>query len=381
MRIGFLSSDWSDYVQSHPGGCSWIRCVSIANELCKVSGFEAFVGEYGWKEDEGFVVVPTVERMKYGSHAPIENFDSHVGNLDVVIMKLWMWHEYKYFIKRAQELGQVIIIDIDDFFSNLPKYNIAYHTTAADKNANWNRDHMLASYKYADGIIASTQLIYDFYKKDNPNIYMVKNSINPDNFLYRYDAAGDKPKIGWVGIMLWRGEDIEMLQGWLNQFLEKHDLKFHHSGMLLDKPKQLAEMAKFDPERLEEITGTNVWNYSNILMPIDIGIVPLTSNQFNEAKSSLKGVEYAMSGIPFVAGDTHEYRTMAQEGAGRVAKNAKGWLKHMEALIDPDVRKAEAKKNYELVLEKYNLHSKVYEWADTITQIYEKAMSDGRTRG
>ena len=382
MRIGFLSSDWADYAVASPGGCCWIRAVSVAEQLTKLEGFECFVGEYGWKEDEGFVAVPPVERLKYGqgSQAPLENFDSYAGNLDVIVMKLWMWHEYEEYFQKAKELGQVIIIDIDDFFSNLPQYNIAFHTTDPSKNEKWNRNNMLSSYKYADGIIASTEFIYDFYKKDNPEIHLVKNAVNPDLFLYRYDAAGTNPKIGWVGIMLWRGEDIETLQGWLGQFLEKHDLKFHHSGKLNDKPKQLAEIAKFDPERLEEITGTNVWNYSSILLPIDIGIVPLTTNQFNEAKSSLKGVEYAMSGIPFVAGSTNEYRVMSQEGAGRVAKNPKDWLRHMEALIDPDVRKAEALKNYQVVMEKYNLKNRVHEWADVITKIYEKAMKNGRTR-
>jgi len=380
MRIGFLSSDWADYRTSAPGGCCWIRAVSVADAMNKIDGYEAFAGEYGWKEDEGFVVVPTWERLRYGSHAPIDNFDHYEGNLDVVVMKLWMWHEYQYYIERAQELGQVIIIDIDDFFSNLPEYNIAFHTTDPKKNAEWNRDHMLKSYKYADGLIASTQFIRDFYEKDNSEIHLVKNAVNPDLFLKRMDFSGNKPKIGWVGIMLWRSEDIEQLQGWLGPFLDRHDLKFHHSGMLLDKPKQLAEIAKFDPERLEEITGTNVWNYSNVLLPIDVGIVPLTNNPFNEAKSSLKGVEYAMSGIPFVAGNTYEYRKMAEEGAGRVAKKPHDWIKHLEALLDPDVRKEEANKNYQLVLEKYNMHTRAYEWADAITKIYEKSMSDGRVR-
>jgi hypothetical protein len=380
MRIGFLSSDWADYITSAPGGCCWIRAVSIAEALNKIDGYEAFCGEYGWSEEEGFVIVPTIERVKFGSHAPIENFDHYVGNLDVVILKLWMWHEYEYYIKRAQELGQVVIIDIDDNFSNLPQYNIAFHTTDPKKNEKWNRDHMLKSYKFVDGLIASTEFLHDYYKKDNPEMYLVKNAVDPNRFLKRMDFAGNKPKIGWVGIMLWRKDDIEMLQGWLGQFLEKHDLKFHHSGMLMDKPKDLAHIAKFDPERLEEITGTNVWNYSNILLPIDIGIVPLTANSFNEAKSSLKGVEYAMSGIPFVSGNTHEYRVMAEEGIGRIAKKPYDWMKHLEALIDPETRRNEAEKNYNLALEKYNLSHRVYEWIEVINKIYEKSMQDGRVR-
>jgi hypothetical protein len=105
MRIGFLSSDWSDLVQSHPGGCTWIRAMSVSAAANQIEGYEAFVGDYGWNEEQGFVVVPTIERAKYGGGGwgILENYDSCHDNIDVVIMKLWMWHEYEYYIKRAQE--------------------------------------------------------------------------------------------------------------------------------------------------------------------------------------------------------------------------------------------------------------------------------------
>jgi hypothetical protein len=124
-------------------------------------------------------------------------------------------------LRGRRNSGQTIIIDIDDFFSGLPEYNIAFHTTDPKKNELWNRQHMLNSYRYADAITTSTQFLYDYYKKDNPNTYLVKNAVNPDLFLYRYDVAANKPKIGWVGIMLWRAGDIRRIKGLVRSISRK----------------------------------------------------------------------------------------------------------------------------------------------------------------
>jgi hypothetical protein len=62
------------------------------------------------------------------------------------------------------------------FFSGLPEYNIAFHTTDPKRNELWNRQHMSNSYRYADAITTSTQFLYDYYKKDNPNTYLVKDA-------------------------------------------------------------------------------------------------------------------------------------------------------------------------------------------------------------
>ena len=372
MRIGFISSDWADFGTVSPGGCTWIRCASVSAYLNTI-GHESVCGEIGWKDGEGFVVAPTQYRLSYTDRSPIKNPDQCFDKLDVVVIKLFMWHKAKEMIEQARALGQVVIIDVDDWFMGLPQTNIAFHTTHPNKDATWNRDHMHTSYSSADALIHSTEFLANNYGKLNKNNYIVRNSVDPKLFMKRFDNAGWKPTIGWVGIMLWRQHDVEKLQGILGPFLDKHDLMFYHAGMLMDKPKQFAELTKMDPERLIEVTGTSVWNYGNILMPMDIGLVPLDMIPFNEAKSSLKGVEYAMTGIPFVAAGTHEYKLLANEGAGKIAEKPADWIKHMEYYIDPANRKADAQKGYEVVMDKYNLSDKVHDWSDTIIEIYRKA--------
>jgi hypothetical protein len=372
MRIGFISSDWADYNTGSPGGCTWIRCESVAHYLNTI-GHQAACGEIGWKDGEGFVVTPTQLRLTYGHRSPIMNPRVSFDKLDIVVIKLFMWKNAKEMIEEARSLGQVVIIDIDDWFMGLPTTNIAFETTHPNTSADWNRDHMHASYGAPDALIHSTEFLADNYGKFNKNNYVVRNSVAPELFLKRYDNAGTKPIIGWVGIMLWRKHDVEILQGILGPFLDDFDLQFYHAGMLIDRPKEFAHLTKMNPDRLIESTGTNVHNYGNILLPMDIGLVPLDMIPFNEAKSSLKGVEYAMSGIPFVASASKEYQILAEEGAGRVAKKKSDWYRHLEALLDPAVRKAEAQRGYELVMDKYNLSTKVNEWSDTLIEIYKKA--------
>jgi len=375
MKIGFLSSDWGDYERSMPGGCTWIRFMNPGQKISEL-GYEVKLGEVGWKDGEGFVVVPTWARLR-ASDRDILDIDKYPflknqyeGNLDVVVLKLWMAKEASNQIKKAQEYGQTVIVDIDDWFEGLPTTNIAFETTSPSKYPEYNRNHMLNSYGYANGLIVSTQFLYDKYKNKNKNCYMVRNSLDPKLFIKRYDSAGNKPKIGWVGIMLWRSEDIQTLQGWLGDFLEKNDLRFHHSGILGDNPNWFAESAKIDVNRLDKGTGSPPEYYGNILLSFDIGIVPLSKLPFNEAKSNLKGLEYAMTGIPFVAADTYEYRMLSEQGVGNVASKPAEWIKHLEKLLDPKERKLQAEKGYEIVMDKYNLNKTVYNWIEAIEKIH-----------
>ena len=371
MKIGMLSADWGDYHESSPGGCTNIRLITPAKALDKC-GIEVSVGEFGWRDDEGFVVSSTYERMLTNNRGPIINPQNYSGDLDVIIMKLWMWHEYESYIQRAQEMGQTIIIDIDDWFDGLPVTNIAFETTHPKKDAFWNRNHMLSSYRHVNGLICSTQFLYDYYKNSNENIFKVKNSLDPTDFIKRIDTSKDKPTIGWAGMMLWRKHDIEELDNWLGDFLEKYDLRFYQAGSSFDNPYELADVAKINKDRFIPSIGCSAKNYGNILLPMDIGIVPLQKVPFNEAKSSLKGMEYAFSGIPFVASDTEEYRQIHADGAGILARRTRDWIKELEKLLDPEVRKEKAEQGYNTVMEKYNINIVVNEWIDTIERIVSK---------
>lgn len=375
MRIGFLSTDWGDHVEGLPGGCTQVRMVGPAFNLTQI-GHEVMVGEIGWKDKEGFVAVRPIERLKAQHRSVIIEYDWCFDKLDVVVLKLYMHKDASSRIEKAKSYGQTIIIDTDDHFEQLPEDNLAFITTDPERSPDNNRNHLIKTYSVADGIIASTKFLEQRMLKYNNNVYKVGNSLDPSTFMYRLDSAGNKPTIGWVGMMMWRVEDLKCVAGPIKTVVEQYDLNFHHTGIMLDRPKWIAEALNIDESRVNGYTGSRPQYYGNVFMPIDIGIVPLTSNQFNEAKSNLKGLEYALSGIPFIASDTQEYKDLADMGVGRVAKSNKDWIKHLKQLIDPEVREEERRNNFKIVVENFNIFTVKYKWSEAIELIHMKARAE-----
>ena len=375
MRIGLLSTDWGDHLEGQPGGCTNVRMMIPGLHLNEI-GHKVMVGEIGWKDGEGFVAVKPIERLKAKHRSVIKEYSWSFDKLDVVVLKLFMHKDAVKYIELAKSYGQTVIIDTDDHFEKLPEDNLAFITTDPIRNPDNNRDHLISTYSVADGIITSTKFLEQRMLQYNDRVYRVKNSLDPQTFIYRLDTAGFKPTIGWVGIMMWRVDDLKHVSGPIKTTIEKYGLNFHHTGIMLDRPKWIAEALNIDPERVTGFTGSRPQYYGNVFMPIDIGIVPLNPNQFNEAKSNLKGLEYALSGIPFVASDTQEYRDLADMGVGRIAKSNKDWLKHLKQLLDPEVREEERQNNFKIVTQNFNIFTVKYQWSEAIELIHMQAQAE-----
>lgn len=114
--------------------------------------------------------------------------------------------------------------------------------------------------------------------------------------------------------------------------------------------------------------------YPQLVRHIDVGVVPLNLIPFNRAKSAIKGMEYAASGVPFVASPSDEYRWLREEyGIGRLALNADIWRAELSTLIeDAQVRVDESRKNRAAV-EALDIRHRWERWADILTHVVPKA--------
>jgi len=107
-------------------------------------------------------------------------------------------------------------------------------------------------------------------------------------------------------------------------------------------------------------------DYPSLLSGFHIGLVPLVPSPFNEAKSYLKGLEYAAAGIPFIATPTAEYRRLHEAGVGRLASTPDEWRDHATELLDWDVRVEEADRQREVVLRDFDISTTGEAWATAI---------------
>jgi hypothetical protein len=341
-RFGFISGDFVYAVgRLYPGGCSYYRCMLPMN----AAGIGAKFGPPAWTADRGFGVRLNKEYAQFG--------------FDTVVIKQLLERWMPFQMRVAKELGQRLIVDVDDAYDFLHDENQAKQSTDPLLNKISNREHMRDVIMLADVVTVSTPFLLDYYSGLRDNVFMVRNGISPKQFPKR-KVKRERPVIGWAGALRWRSNDTEVLRGWLGDFLVDNDLMFHHAGHD-STAGSFAEQADVPEERVITSPMRSIAEYHEML-DFDIGIVPLSNIPFNEAKSFLKGIEYAAANIPFVASDLPEYRLLSEQGVGRVADTPEEWVRHLTELLDYDTRKKEAGTQRARVLKEQSITSRAPEW-------------------
>jgi hypothetical protein len=153
--------------------------------------------------------------------------------------------------------------------------------------------------------------------------------------------------------------DLRILQGIIGPFLKRHpevdfvaagDSKVHD---ILDVPeKQRKSYDRVPFLKVQQITNS-----------MDIGLIPLEINPFNEAKSDLKGKEYNACGIPFIASPSSSYLDWCDHGKnGFLAKRPRDWTNYLELLCE-DARLRKQMGAYgRAKVEKFWIQDHAYEW-------------------
>ena len=347
MKVAFLAKDFTDVNgRLIPGGCSYYRCMLplMFSNVTGDFGLPAWTAQYGFG----------VQQSKGGAYGRSATFGYDIAVLKV-LMDRWIPHQ----IEVAQSLGQKIVIDIDDHYDGLHEDNAAFRATDPSLNKVRNRDFYRQSIEIADAVVVSTPFLYDYYKDKCRKIFMIRNGVRVEQFSPRRHIS-KKPVIGWAGAMQWRSNDAEAAKPWLQEFLDTHDLMFHHAGHMPDTTP-FADEAGVDPQRMILSPMRPLHEYP-LMLDFDIGLVLLSDIDFNQAKSYLKGLEYGLAGIPFVAYATEEYKYLASQGIGRVASTPEEWKHHLTELLDYKTRKREAAINRQKIIKTQSIQARVPEW-------------------
>ena len=351
MAIAFLTRDYNGvFPYITPAGCAYYRCLLPMS----VAGQRARMGMPAWDPDRGFGVKETETTGIFG--------------FSTVVLKLIMDRWAPKQIELAKQLGQVIIVDLDDYHEALTPANKAYDATHPEKNKKANREYYEQVIAAADILTVSTPFLLEVYSQRHPNVHMIRNGVNPDQFTSK-KPTNRKPVFGWAGATSYRNNDLEQLREWLPDFLEEHDVYFHHAGHQEEAPS-FAEVTGIPARRVTTSPIVPIADYARGLQ-FDVGIVPLNIIPFNKAKSNIKGLEYAASGIPYIATDIEEYRLLHETGVGRLASTPEVWRIHAEALLDYSTRKKEAAIANAIVRRQWTVQARANEWAEVLTGAVE----------
>lgn len=346
-KIGIATSDWSASMHDenfYPvmGGACWIRFGQLIPFLKNHFVFGRLVISKGF---------PYVQ--------------SHDGRLhsdcSVLIMQRNMEQDVPDAIVNAVNAGQKIVNDVDDWFWGIHPSNGAAKAIDPQKNKKSNIDFYETSLQRSSLVTVSTPFLGDQLLSRGCKVKIIKNHIAHNNFKPRIHRKS-VPIIGWCGSTAHRSNDLPLL---LEPFsrLKKSNEKFffHHTGSLAGSKSFASEVGLKD----KDVTKLPLLAPSEYPSGFcfDIGVVPLNDVEFNEAKSWIKGLEYAAAGIPFIASPSREYVELHDEyGIGRLAFTPDEWVEHFLELSDFRVRTVEAARNRQLVIDHFGPQAMARQW-------------------
>ncbi len=303
---------------------------------------------------------------------------------DIVWLQRHMGRDMDDAIRRARACGQLVIQDLDDQFWGLPSSNIAKDTTDPVTHPEFNRDHYRKAIGASDAATVSTPSLAKELELLGIPVYLCRNMIDIERWP-QLDPTTDG-MISWVGGIQWRARDLEQLKPWLAPFLEDFELPFYHGGdSQVPGVKKAWDLAGIDPKRVKCATQPlcSIQEYPKIWQPVNISLIPLEDCKFNRGKSALKQLESSACGLPYIASDLPEQRWFVEDGGmGRLAKRGKPqqWERHLEELLDPNVRRIEGNAN-RAHAEQFDIRDNWVQWDRVFRELGAKPdeVSDGAT--
>jgi glycosyltransferase involved in cell wall biosynthesis len=184
--------------------------------------------------------------------------------------------------------------------------------------------------KEADALTVSTPELVQVYKHLNPNIYVLPNYQDPEDWeqVVRKAADPNKVVIGWQGSST-HYDDLHLIRRPLKKLLRNYPkVEFHVQGLnadfLADHPQIKISTQWSKPAQWPKRLGS---------LGYDIGIAPVVDRPFNRGKSNIKWQEYSMVGIPTVASRVGEYKEIEHGVTGFLARDESEWYFYLEQLV------------------------------------------------
>lgn len=330
MIIGIASADYLRADRSPDGverfgGAGWVRLGQYVPYL-EAAGHEVVVGTL-WQRDGALCV---------------ERADGTADFPDVVILQRIMHGGVHKSIKYGQRVGQIVVNDLDDWYWGLDPSNEAFKASHPKENEIENTQHFRRNLGASDHIITSTpylgERLRQMFKHQVP-VHLLPNTVEVDRFT-PVDHGVETPVLGWAGSTSHRSGDIEQVRGVYGGLLREGAIKMRHAGDAASSPK-FADKIGLPIDLVERVPRKQTDEYPSLL-DFHIGMVPLRQTPFNDAKSAIKGLEYAASGIPFMASPSSAYRDLHADWGTEgffLCKKAADWQRRTRQLLDVNLRK------------------------------------------
>ena len=197
-------------------------------------------------------------------------------------------------IKNHHEKPLIIFLQ-DDLITDLPEYHPSYGMQEDDL-----ADRLKSIWELSDRVIFSTKRLGSNYNLNNS--LTIENALDKEKWINcdtsYIGLSGRRLRVGWAGAHQHEG-DLRLIRSVVESTYRFVDWIFFGlcPAYLLPFVKKHIDMVDFDlyPDTLRSLK-------------LDLGVIPLENNEFNQCKSRLKVLEFGALGIPVIASDRTPYQ-------------------------------------------------------------------------
>ncbi len=198
-------------------------------------------------------------------------------------------------------------------------------------------------------VITCNEYLAEYASKYNKEVTVIHTSVDTEKFRPSGRSGDNLITIGWIGSHS-TAKYLESLKGVFEE-LVKRGFRF--------RLKIIGASG-----RITEVPGVEViykdWNLKDEIaefQSIDIGVYPLTDDEWTAGKTGFKTIQYMSVGIPCVASNASPNRVIIEEGRnGFLARDSGEWVEKLSKLIgDAGLRQRIGEAGRRTVLERYSL--------------------------
>lgn len=286
--------------------------------------------------------------------------------------------------EKLRSQGKKIVMDNDDTYKGFDTSKLG---KLADKFGQVEKAIDIFG-KQADLITCSTEFLRQEYLKLNPNVVVLPNCVDPDDWpevdeIQRNDNG--KVRIGFVG-SVGLHTDIQGFIPVLDALKAREDVQLVVFALPADTKESHDVHNYYKPEFNFWMSYGVEWqpfvpmqDYIETLdnLKLDMLLIPRSDDYFNRCKSNIKFLEASMLEIPVVAqgfstGDS-PYQDLEDSKHMRIVIDNEKWLEEVIPLIESkELREAQGKKAREYVIERYSIANNISKWENAYKELQTK---------
>lgn len=326
----------------------------------------------------------TDKPSRMGNRMDPRDVKEKLAQADVVVFHRAEERTYHNLAAMLKKDGKKIVMDNDDTFKLEDQHPLANFTADGNQVDHLKRrsDNIEEFMKMCDLVTTTTTTLAEEYKQSCPNVAILPNCVDPDDWDEPLRNEGDKVRIGIVGSAAIEYDYLHV-KDVIRKLSQRDDVEIVVFGLgdakhRKDNPavtKVFAEEYAFwDSIKKEHFPWCPNYLYQETLnnMRLDMMLIPRRDNYFNRCKSNVKFLEAAMCEIPVIAQsfDNGPYEEIRPDLGVLIKDNSK-WEEEIEWLIkNKEVRRRLGRQAREYVLKNYDIRQHAHKWAEAYKSLF-----------